>query len=85
LIADTVKKARRKPVLKKQIPGVDQKYVRVTRPSLLGLVAETLFMAILLHALLALVLVDLCFTAFLNRAHGIILGWGSMKIRAPAC
>jgi hypothetical protein len=27
-------------------------------------------MAILLHTLLALVLVDLCFTAFLDGAHG---------------
>lgn len=27
-------------------------------------------MAVLLHALLTLVLIDLSFTAFLNRAHG---------------
>jgi hypothetical protein len=42
----------------------------------LGLVAETLFMAVLLHALLALVLVDLRFTAFLDGAHGVALGVG---------
>ena len=43
-------------------------------------------MAVLLHALLALVLVDLCFAAFLNGAHGIMLGWGSGKnVRGPAC
>jgi hypothetical protein len=36
----------------------------------LGLVAETLFMAVLLHALLALVLVDLGLTAFFDGAHG---------------
>src|SRR5690606_12978605 len=35
-----------------------------------GLVAQTLLMAVLLHALLALVLVDLRLTAFLQRAHG---------------
>ena len=35
----------------------------------LGLVAQTLLVAILLHALLALVLVDLCFTAFLDGSH----------------
>ena len=79
------KKARRKPVLKKQVSGDDQKYVWFTHPSGLGLVAETLFMAVLLHALLTLVLVDLCFTAFLNRAHGIIRGWCSMKIRGQVC
>jgi hypothetical protein len=38
-----------------------------------GLVAETLFVAVLLHALLALVLVDLGFTTFLDGAHG---NWG---------
>jgi len=38
--------------------------------SALGFVAETLLVAILLHALLALVLVDFCFTAFLDGAHG---------------
>ncbi len=48
-------------------------------PSELGLVAETLFMAVLLHALLTLMLIDLCFTAFLNGAHGILRGCGSMK------
>jgi hypothetical protein len=52
----------------------------MTRPSELGLVAETLFMAILLHAFFALVLVDLCFTAFLNGSHGVLRGCGSMKI-----
>jgi hypothetical protein len=36
-----------------------------------GLVAETLFMAVLLHALLALVFVNFRFTAFLNGAHGV--------------
>ena len=36
-----------------------------------GLVAEALFMAVLLHALFALVLVDLRFTAFLDGAHGV--------------
>jgi hypothetical protein len=36
----------------------------------LGLVAETLFVAVLLHALFALVLVDLGLTAFLDGAHG---------------
>lgn len=36
-------------------------------------------MAVLLHALLALVLVDLCLTAFLNGAHGSMRGWCSMK------
>ena len=36
-----------------------------------GLVAETLLVAVLLHALLALVLVDFCFTAFLDGAHGV--------------
>jgi hypothetical protein len=41
-----------------------------------GLVAEPLLVAVLLHALLALVLVDLCLTAFLNGAHGVALGVG---------
>ncbi len=60
--------------------------IKSHNPSGLGLVAETLFMAILLHALLALVLVDLCFAAFLNGAHGIIRGWGSVKsFRGRAC
>jgi hypothetical protein len=36
-----------------------------------GLVAETLLVAVLLHALLALVFVDLGFTAFLDGAHGV--------------
>jgi hypothetical protein len=36
-------------------------------------------MAVLLHALLALVLIDLCFTAFLNRAHVVMRGWCSRK------
>jgi hypothetical protein len=36
----------------------------------LGLVAETLLVAVLLHALLALVLIDLSLTAFLDGAHG---------------
>ena len=59
--------------------------MRFTHPSELGLVAETLFMAVLLHALLTLVLVDLCFTAFLNGAHGIVRGWSSMKIKGRVC
>ena len=43
-------------------------------------------MAVLLHALFALVLVDLCFAAFLYGAHGVIRGWGSMKsFRGRAC
>jgi hypothetical protein len=42
-------------------------------------------MAVLLHALLALVLVDLCLTAFLNGAHGMISVWCSMKIKGRAC
>jgi hypothetical protein len=47
----------------------------------LGLVAETLLVAVLLHALLALVLVDLCFTAFLDGAHGCcVRGWFAMKM-----
>jgi hypothetical protein len=46
----------------------------------LGLVAETLFVAVLLHALLALVLVDLGLTAFLDGAHGCcVRGWFAMK------
>jgi small basic protein len=39
-----------------------------------GLVAETLFMAVLLHALLALVLVDLGLTTFLDGAHSFAFG-----------
>lgn len=38
--------------------------------SQLRLVAQALLVAILLHALLALVLIDFRFTAFLNGAHG---------------
>jgi len=34
-------------------------------------VAETLLMAVLLHALFALVLIDLGLTAFLNGSHGV--------------
>ena len=45
--------------------------VRTDQSYELGLVAETLFVAVLLHALLALVLVDLGLTAFLNGAHGV--------------
>ena len=37
----------------------------------LGLVTKTLLMAIRLHALLALVLADLCLTAFFQTSHGI--------------
>ena len=37
----------------------------------LGLVAQALFVAVLLHALLALVLVDLGLAAFLDGAHGV--------------
>ncbi len=37
---------------------------------MLGLVAQTLFMAILFHALLALVLIDFRLTAFLDGTHG---------------
>jgi len=75
----TSKKASETYFEKKQVSDVDQKE-RITRPSELGLVAEALFMAILLHAFFALVLVDLCFTAFLNGAHGVLRGCGSMKI-----
>ncbi len=42
----------------------------------LGLVAEPLLVAVLLHALLALVLVDLCLTAFLDGAHSFTFGVG---------
>jgi hypothetical protein len=41
------------------------------RRQVLGPVAETLLVAVLLHALLALVLVDLGLTAFLDGAHGV--------------
>ena len=37
----------------------------------LGLVTKTLLMAVRLHALLALVLADLCLTAFFQTSHGI--------------
>jgi hypothetical protein len=37
----------------------------------LRLVTETLLVAVLLHALFALVLVDLRFPAFFNGAHGV--------------
>ena len=57
---------------KNELPAL----IKKRNPSGLGLVAETLFMAVLLHALLALVLVDLCFAAFLNGAHGLMRGWG---------
>ncbi len=40
----------------------------------LGLVAETLFMAVLLHALFALVLIDLGLTTFFDGAHGYTVG-----------
>lgn len=40
-------------------------------PSFLGLVAQALFMAILLHALLAFMLIDLRLSAFLDGAHGV--------------
>jgi hypothetical protein len=40
------------------------------RPRKSGLIAEALLVAILLHALLALVLVDFGLTAFLDGAHG---------------
>jgi hypothetical protein len=40
-----------------------------------GLVAETLLVAVLLHALFALVLIDLGFPAFLDGAHGGCGGW----------
>jgi hypothetical protein len=45
----------------------------------LGLVAQTLFMAILFHALFALMLVDFRFTAFLDGTHvciSLLLGEG---------
>lgn len=42
---------------------------------ILGFVAQALLMAILLHALFALVLIDFRFTAFLNGTHGCIVCW----------
>jgi hypothetical protein len=53
-----------------------------------GLVAQTLLVAVLLHALLALVLVDLGFTAFLDGAHGVCgRGWFAVKgmVRGRFC
>ena len=47
---------------------VDKK--RGSAQTILGLVAQTLLMAILFHALLALVLIDFRFTAFLDGTHG---------------
>ena len=54
---------------------------------MLGLVAQTLLVAILLHALLALVLVDFGLTAFLNGAHGVLLsGLGyNEKVKGQFC
>ena len=53
----------------------------------LGLVAQTLLMAVLLHALLALVLIDFGLTAFLNGAHGVLLsGLGyNEKVKGQFC
>ena len=44
----------------------------VAHRQFLGLVAQTLLMAILFHALLALVLVNFRFTAFLDGTHGLV-------------
>jgi hypothetical protein len=50
----------------------DSRYLKFEQTALgSGLVAETLLVAVLLHALLALVLVDFRFTAFLDGAHGV--------------
>jgi len=39
-------------------------------------------MAVLLHALLALVLIDFRFAAFLDGAHGVcVRGWFAVKFR----
>ena len=70
------------------LAGKLKNYVRPQLPAMrrgvgaegLGLVAETLLMAILLHALFALMLVDLRFTAFLYGAHGVcVRGWFAVK------
>jgi hypothetical protein len=57
------------------------------RPIALGLVAETLFVAVLLHALLALVLVDLRFTTFFDGAHddGVRFGLREKFFRKRFC
>ena len=55
------------PETRKRASGISKSMIN---PSGLGLVAETLLMAILLHALFALVLIDLGLTAFLDGAHG---------------
>ena len=45
-----------------------------------GAVTQALLMAVLLHAFLALVLIDFGLTAFLNGAHGVcVRGWFAMK------
>ena len=49
---------------------VDKK--RGSAQTILGLVAQTLLMAILFHALLALVLINFRFTAFLDGTHGLV-------------
>lgn len=49
---------------------------RCCADEILGFIAQTLLMAILFHALLALVLIDFRFTAFLNGTHGCVsVGW----------
>jgi hypothetical protein len=46
---------------------------RYLKKAALRLVTQTLLVAVLLHALLALMLVDLGLTTFLDGAHGLLL------------
>jgi hypothetical protein len=55
----------------------------------LGLITKPLLVAVLLHALLALVLIDLGFTTFLDGAHGVLFGlrrkiWGKGLVRGDS-
>ena len=63
------------PEEKQQHEAVARNFAARGEAQGLGLVAETLLMAVLLHALFALVFIDLRFTAFLNGAHG-LCDWG---------